>query len=171
MIDDELAVLLGRDRAEVSPDETWRDRPLISRARTVRWWKVEWNLLIVEDDVDISDCLAGIFESRGYRVGIATNGLEAIALVTREGVRPDVILLDLRMPVMNGVEFLDARRSVLLLATSHVIIMTAQPGQLDEIDEVVFARVTKPVRLDAVLALVERACLTPVANGPRRRAG
>lgn len=121
-----------------------------------------WNLLIVEDDPDISECLAGIFESRGYRVRLATHGLEAITRVTREGVRPDVILLDLRMPVMDGIEFLGARRAVPLLATSHVIIMTAQPAQLDDIAEVVFARLVKPVRLDDVVDLVARACLTQV---------
>jgi CheY-like chemotaxis protein len=125
--------------------------------------QVAWNLLIVEDDDDISESLYDIFEARGYFVWRAGNGREAIEIARREAFHPDVILLDLRMPVMDGVEFLRARSSVPLLATSHVIVMTAQPGVLDEIEDAVFERLAKPLRLEQVLEAVQRACDAPIA--------
>jgi CheY-like chemotaxis protein len=118
-----------------------------------------WKLLIVEDDEDISETLYDVFADRGYRVWRAGNGREALDIVAREAFRPDVILLDLRMPVMDGVEFLQVRKGVPLVAASRVIVMTAQPKLLDEIESTVFARLSKPTGLDEVLDAVERACL------------
>jgi CheY-like chemotaxis protein len=118
---------------------------------------VAWSVLIVEDDDDMSESLYDVLENRGYVVWRASNGREAIDIVTREALCLDVILLDMRMPIMDGREFLRARRGEKLLADTRVI-MSAQPASLDEIGEAVFARLTKPMRIDDVLHAVERAC-------------
>jgi CheY-like chemotaxis protein len=131
---------------------------------------VRCNLLIVEDDDDISETLYDVFEDRGYLVWRAGNGREALDIVAREAFRPDVILLDLRMPVMDGVEFLQIRQEVPLLAASRVIVMTAQPALFDDIEAPVFAQLTKPVGLDEVLDTVERAFDTPTEAGQPGRA-
>jgi CheY-like chemotaxis protein len=60
-------------------------------------------VLVVDDDVDIREPLVELFESEGYQVSAAANGLEALGEARRN--RPDVILLDLTMPVMSGEEF------------------------------------------------------------------
>jgi len=57
-------------------------------------------ILIAEDDEDNRFTLKVLLELRGYRVVTASNGHEAIATAERE--RPDLILMDLRMPILNG---------------------------------------------------------------------
>lgn len=63
------------------------------------------NILIVEDDVDLNGAYEMILTSSGYSVSTAFNGAEALDVIKREG-EFDIIFLDLRMPVMDGIEFL-----------------------------------------------------------------
>ncbi|MBX3252208.1 MAG: response regulator [Myxococcales bacterium] len=60
-------------------------------------------ILAVEDDPDLRSLLTIVLEQEGYVVTTATNGREALSRVEEQ--MPDLILLDLRMPVMSGVEF------------------------------------------------------------------
>jgi CheY-like chemotaxis protein len=62
-------------------------------------------VLIVEDDLDLQDFLRDVLGDQGYSVTMAANGLEALAALSR-GPRPNVILLDLMMPLMDGWQFL-----------------------------------------------------------------
>lgn len=62
-------------------------------------------ILIVEDDVDLNGAYEMILTSSGYTVATAFNGVEALEVVKREDDF-DIIFLDLRMPVMDGIEFL-----------------------------------------------------------------
>lgn len=62
-------------------------------------------ILIVEDDTDLNSAYEMILTSSGYRVATAYNGKEALETLERDG-DPDIIFLDLRMPVMDGIEFL-----------------------------------------------------------------
>lgn len=64
-------------------------------------------ILIVEDDIDLNNAYQLILASAGHRVLKAENGREALARIKAEG-DPDIILLDLRMPVMDGIKFLKA---------------------------------------------------------------
>jgi len=66
------------------------------------------SVLIVDDTVDCSEPLARLLRKRGHTVECAPGGVEALALLAR--FRPDVIVLDLMMPVMDGVSFLEALR-------------------------------------------------------------
>lgn len=63
------------------------------------------HILIVEDDSDLNEAYKIILSSAGYNVSCAENGREALAVIKRDG-DPEIILLDLRMPVMDGIEFL-----------------------------------------------------------------
>jgi CheY-like chemotaxis protein len=65
-------------------------------------------VLVVDDDPDILDAICDIVAAEGYRVVRARNGLEALERVREE--RPDIILLDLMMPVMDGLTFAAALR-------------------------------------------------------------
>lgn len=64
-------------------------------------------VLIVEDDVDLNDAYRMILSSAGYEVFQAFNGEEALKEIQHNG-DPRIIFLDLRMPVMNGIEFLES---------------------------------------------------------------
>ncbi len=79
-------------------------------------------VLIVDDDPHICDFVTWGLSDRGYRVVSASNGREALDRVA--SIRPDAIVLDMRMPVMNGWEFARAYRE---LPGPHapIVIMTA----------------------------------------------
>jgi len=62
-------------------------------------------VLIVEDDEDLNKAYRIIIESAGYEVTSAHDGKQALGLIEK-GENPDIIFLDLRMPVMDGIEFL-----------------------------------------------------------------
>lgn len=63
------------------------------------------SVLIVEDDGDLRDAYVMILESEGIATFSAKNGADALELLKKEG-NPGIIFLDLRMPVMDGIEFL-----------------------------------------------------------------
>ena len=119
---------------------------------------MSWTILIVEDDDDIIETLGDIFRGRGFRVRQASNGALAIADARARGERPDVILLDLMMPVMDGTEFLDTRVAEPLLAQVPVIVMTARQPIPPEVKSRVFDALQKPTDLKQLLAAVEAAC-------------
>lgn len=68
--------------------------------------KTPAKILIVEDDVDLNSAYNMILSSVGYQVVSAHNGQEALEEVEKNG-HPRIMFLDLRMPVMDGIEFLE----------------------------------------------------------------
>jgi len=78
-------------------------------------------MLIVDDERSVRELLTGYFETRGYAVSTAADGHEAAAAFTRQ--RADVVLLDMRMPGMDGPQVLKRLREV--DADVAVIMMTA----------------------------------------------
>jgi CheY-like chemotaxis protein len=112
------------------------------------------NVLIVDDDADGVDALRYLLESHGYCVESAGNGRDALRYL-RTGARPNVVILDLAMPVMNGWQFLAAREGDETLSSIPVIVVTAsQPAPGAESEMVM----TKPVDLDALLDRIGAAC-------------
>jgi len=102
-------------------------------------------ILVVDDDRDIRLVLGAILEGAGYETVEAANGLEALALVKAE--RPDVVLLDLSMPRMDGMEVLRHLRANPETAGIPVVMVTAS-GDQDQASMAVaggaFAYVVKP---------------------------
>jgi CheY-like chemotaxis protein len=85
-------------------------------------------ILIVEDDLDIREALADALGCEGYDLVLAQHGQEALELL-RDGARPDVILLDLLMPVMSGWQFRQIQLADPVLAEIPVIVVSAShPG-------------------------------------------
>ena len=78
-------------------------------------------VLVVDDDTEVRLILREFLTGRGYEVTVAEGGAEAIAALEKE--RPDVVLLDVAMPEMDGVETL--KRIVALRPTLPVIMVTA----------------------------------------------
>lgn len=80
------------------------------------------NILIVDDDIHVAETLESIFLSRGYRVQVANSAEEAIEAIA--GWRPDLALVDVMLPRMNGIEFGEVLRSnhpscLLVLVSGH----------------------------------------------------
>jgi CheY-like chemotaxis protein len=79
-------------------------------------------VLVIDDDPDIRETVTDCLEDEGYRVLEAADGAQGLAAAARE--RPDVILLDMKMPVLDGWEF--ARRYRALPAhPAQIVCMTA----------------------------------------------
>lgn len=104
-------------------------------------------LLIVDDEVEICDFLKSFFEERSYDVISATSGEEALKLV--ESFKPHVVLLDIKMPGMNGVQVLQAIKAK--LPKLKVIMVTALETR-DKIEECLRLGadnyITKPLSLE-----------------------
>ena len=79
-------------------------------------------ILIVEDNVTLADLYSFKFEREHFAVQVARNGQEGLAAA--EEFRPDMILLDLKMPVMNGDEMLERLRSEDWGSDIRVVVLT-----------------------------------------------
>jgi CheY-like chemotaxis protein len=84
-------------------------------------------LLVVEDDQDHRDLVREVLEEQGYRVETAVHGRDALGRLLA-GTRPDLILLDLRMPEMDGWAFMAEVKARAELAKIPVIV-TSQAGE------------------------------------------
>ena len=89
------------------------------------------NILIVEDDEDLNKAYQMIISSEGYNVTTAYNGKEALEQL-EDSVEPDIIFLDLRMPVMDGIAFLKEYKPADRDAT--VVVFSNYDAQ-DEVDK------------------------------------
>lgn len=81
-------------------------------------------VLVVDDDADSRDAVAGYLRKRQHRVVCARNGREAIKALVDFPI-PDAVVLDARMPEMDGVTFLEVIRSYLRWQTMPVFMLTA----------------------------------------------
>jgi DNA-binding response OmpR family regulator len=80
-------------------------------------------VLVVEDDKDVSALLSWALRDQGYRVLTAADGVEALALVCEQD--PDLILLDMMMPKMNGWQFVQEFRRRFRSSLTPIIVMSA----------------------------------------------
>lgn len=112
---------------------------------------------MVDDEQDVRQLLSTYLTLQGFAVVTASNGLEALRRL--EQSRPCVILLDLMMPVMDGLEFRRRQQSdprwsgipVVCLSATHDAAALSKVLELD-------ACVTKPFDIDHVTDLVRRHC-------------
>ena len=84
-------------------------------------------VLVVEDDPDLAALEAEVLAERGHEVEVAKNGREALAAVERKA--PDLILLDMKMPVMNGREFAEEYRKRGPHTAPIVVVTAADDAQ------------------------------------------
>jgi CheY-like chemotaxis protein len=102
------------------------------------------------------EMMAQLLTLEGFRAGTAANGRDAIEYL-RRGDLPDLILLDLMMPVMDGWEFRRLQRDDPSIADLPVIVLSAlDPIRAKEFGGDVF--LTKPLDFDRLLDLVRRYC-------------
>jgi CheY-like chemotaxis protein len=106
-------------------------------------------VLVVDDDPDTVQTMRDILEEEGHVVLSAKNGREGLDLALR--YIPDLVLLDLEMPVMDGRAFLEAVRKIPALADTTIVVLS---GTSDA--HIACESVKKPLRLDTLLGLIDR---------------
>ena len=112
------------------------------------------HVLVVEDQRDIRDFVAFVLENEGYRVSTADNGAVALEHVAREHV--DVVLLDMRMPVMDGWAFAQAYREQPGPHAPIVVLTAAQDAASRAAQIQADDYLGKPFELDDLLNVVAR---------------
>jgi CheY-like chemotaxis protein len=107
------------------------------------------NVLVVDDDQAIREVIAEVLRDEGYEVVCAENGVQALDAL-RKNRRPDLVLLDLMMPVMSGWEVLEEIQADDQLARIPVVVVSAMnaPGVREHL--------AKPIDLDRLLDTVGR---------------
>ena len=113
-------------------------------------------ILVVEDNQDNRDMLVRRLERRGYEVCTAENGKEGIE--SAHAFAPDVILMDLSLPVMSGLEATRALRAQAATREIKIIALTAHAmagARRDCMQAGVNAFATKPIEFDDLIATLE----------------
>ena len=111
------------------------------------------DFVVIDDESEIRDILAEVLESQGHKVFKAAGGKEGVEIIRR--VRPDLVLLDLKMPGMDGYQVLEVIRGDEDLRSIPVIILTAlkMPKQvIDGLRKGANDYITKPFNMDELLA-------------------
>ena len=113
-------------------------------------------VLIVEDDADLREMMAQLLALEGYQTAAVANGREALEYLQQENV-PNLILLDLMMPVMDGWEFRRHQQANPALAAVPVIVLSAL-DQSRTAGVNAEAILKKPLDFDRLLELVRLFC-------------
>jgi two-component system response regulator HydG len=115
-------------------------------------------ILVIEDDIDIQDVVEGFFRPRGYKVVRSTDAVSSIQELQSGALKVDVILTDLNLPHMSGIEFTTRMKALGL--TTPIILMTAQKGSeiaVEAIEAGAYDFIVKPIHFPQLLVSVERA--------------
>ncbi len=115
----------------------------------------ECSVLVIDDDADICEVIQTILELNGYQVITARDGVDALAKL-RGGARPSLIILDLMMPRMNGVQFRAEQESDSALRGIPVVILSGDGRAESKAAALGLEGLRKPVELEHLLATVER---------------
>src|SRR5579859_1764630 len=122
-------------------------------------------VLVIDDEESVREALSRFLTKAGYQVNVAEDGAAALQLVHSQAP-PDLIVLDLNMPVMSGFEVLTALRVNPEWTHIPVIVLTATMGYSAEHLQAE-AMVTKPFHLKAVEAAIEKALSARAKSPPR----
>jgi len=122
----------------------------------LRGGDVEKKVLIVDDEGRVVQSIAGVLQDEGFQVATAESGEEAIGVVQKED--PDIVLLDIWMPGMDGIEVLKKLKWMspdcqVIMISGHATISTAMAA----VKLGAFDFIEKPLSLDVLLTTIRRA--------------
>ena len=107
-------------------------------------------ILVVDDEIFICELLNDFLSMRGYDVNTANCGEDAMSMF--ESIRPEVVLLDIRMPGINGIDILEKIKDI---DSAVKVVMLSAFGDVDTVRKTLqmgaFTYMQKPVDLDNVL--------------------
>jgi len=110
-------------------------------------------ILIVDDEIDVCDFVKHFFEERNFRVFTALNGSDALRIVKKD--KPQLVLLDMRMKGMDGIETLRDIRTVDKKVKVVMVTAISDKDKMDEAAKLGAAKyITKPLVLEDLEATV-----------------
>jgi len=116
-------------------------------------------VLVVEDNDDVREAMLALIASAGFRVRGAENGQQALEVLHSGDERPSLIVLDLMMPVMNGLEFRQRQLADPALSDIPVVVVTAYGRAVDRHRFSGAEVLGKPIELERMLDVVRERCL------------
>jgi CheY-like chemotaxis protein len=126
-----------------------------AQVRGVGWEKILGKVLVVDDDRDLADVCSLVLATEGYETGIACNGIEAVEAINNENA--DVVLLDIKMPLLDGLSVCKMVKENPSTSRLPVIIMSASEMLLQEAGDVsADAVIAKPFDIDILIETVNR---------------
>ena len=114
------------------------------------------SVLIVDDEPEIRSLLAEAVQDQGHTASVASDGADALSLLD-DGLRPELVITDLRMPRLSGVELAAAIHARSRPDVPPIVLMSADHRWLDDVEGVV-AKLPKPFELREITQLVETYC-------------
>ncbi len=115
-------------------------------------------ILSIEDDVDLQQVVAYALKKKGWEVIFAYDGKDGLEKAVE--LKPDLILLDMMLPGLNGIEVITELKAGTTTRAIPVIVMTAYPSDAQFLESVAVAMgavkyLAKPVRIDALIKTIE----------------
>jgi CheY-like chemotaxis protein len=115
-------------------------------------------ILLVEDDPDIREAIHDVLTEEGYDVAVADTGLQALDRLRGGEPLPDLILLDLMMPVMDGWQFRAEQKRHPDWSAIPVIVLSAVGNTHEKADSIgALGCLRKPLDIDELLEMLARA--------------
>ncbi|MBC8982356.1 response regulator [Pseudomonas lurida] len=116
-------------------------------------------ILVVDDEYLIADILSVALEDEGFMVVTASNGRKALEVLDRE--RPALIITDFMMPIMDGLEFATAVRTLPSVNQLPIILMSGAQAYIGmERSDLFDAVLSKPFNIDLIIAEVKKLLAT-----------
>ncbi len=146
---------------------TLRPFMLLLRTLTSLAQRVQATILVVDDDVLQCKMIETMLKNEPYRVVFATTGLEALSVLRL--VRPDVVLMDVMMPEMDGITATQRLKSLPQFAQLPVIMVTGRNEKTVVFDSVKAGAtgfLVKPFGREALITKLHDALLTPITRPP-----
>ncbi len=129
------------------------------------------SILIIEDDEGVGPSIAHLLRDEGYQVEVAANGLVALERL-RSDPLPSLILLDLMMPGMDGIEFRVRQLSDARISSVPVVLISARPDVAIRAKELLISDyLPKPMNFEELLHVVQNRAITVVTTDPASTGG
>jgi DNA-binding response OmpR family regulator len=112
-------------------------------------------ILVIDDDPTLIKVVQPFLESQGFKVSIALNGQKGMDLIKEEP--PDLIILDIQMPIMNGYTFVLELGKILDIKRIPIIVLTIKEGMAEIFKvEDVKEYIVKPIKLTELLTAIRK---------------
>ncbi len=114
-------------------------------------------VMLIDDDIDLLDLLTSFFKQRGYKVDAFNNAEEATIEIENKRLHPDVVISDLKLPTMSGIDFIKRIRKS---SSLPIILMTSEGSveiAVEAIESGAYDFVLKPLHFPQLLISLQRA--------------